>query len=145
MAGAEKLLGKGDMLFYPMGEKKPLRVQGAFISEADVERVCTRIKTWHETSYDEEMIDRITNASAQPEQQDDDGGGNDELLPRAIEMAVESGQASASMIQRRFKVGYSRAARIIDQMEARGVVSGFDGAKPRQVLISRQQLHEMKL
>jgi S-DNA-T family DNA segregation ATPase FtsK/SpoIIIE len=140
--GAEKLLGKGDMLFYPVGEKKPLRVQGALITEPEMDRVIEYIKVAQETDYDEDVIDRITNAAAY---MDESAGDNDELLPGVIEHVVEAGQASTSMIQRRFKVGYARAARIIDQMEARGIVSGFDGAKPRQILITKQQLYEMKL
>jgi len=140
--GAEKLLGRGDMLFYPVGAKKPVRVQGAYISEAEVERVIDYIKISREVEYDAEMIDKITNASSA---MDDNPGDNDELLPSVIEHVVEMGQASTSMIQRRFKVGYSRAARIIDQMEARGIVSGFDGSKPRQILITKQQLYEMKM
>ena len=139
--GAEKLLGKGDMLFYPVGEKKPIRVQGAFISETEVDRVIEYIKVSRDAEYDEEMADRITSGASSA---DDSPGDNDELLPSVIEHVVEAGQASTSMIQRKFKVGYARAARIIDQMEARGIVSGFDGSKPRQVLISKQRLYEMK-
>ena len=141
--GAEKLQGKGDMLFYPVGEKKPLRVQGAFISEAEVDRVIEYIKVALDVEYDEEMIDKITGASSN--MSESNPGDNDELLPSVIEHVVEAGLASTSMIQRKFKVGYARAARIIDQMEARGIVSGFDGSKPRQILITRQQMHEMKL
>jgi S-DNA-T family DNA segregation ATPase FtsK/SpoIIIE len=139
--GAEKLLGRGDMLFYPVGEKKPLRVQGAFISEAEMERVIDYIKIARETEYDEEMIDKITGAAIGAE---DNPGDNDELLPNVIEHVVDAGLASTSMIQRKFKVGYARAARIIDQMEARGIVSGFDGSKPRHILITKQQLYEMR-
>jgi S-DNA-T family DNA segregation ATPase FtsK/SpoIIIE len=141
IGGAEKLLGRGDMLFYPVGEKKPIRLQGAFISEEEVERVVEHVKVTQDAEYDEEMIERITSAGPS----EDDPGDNDELLPLVIEHVVEAGQASTSMIQRKFKVGYSRAARMVDQMEARGVVSGFDGSKPRQILISKQQLYEMKL
>ena len=140
--GAEKLLGRGDMLFYPVGEKKPLRVQGALITETEMERVVEYIKVTRESDYDEAMIDKITGSAVNAE---DNSGDNDELLPSVIEHVVEVGQASTSMIQRKFKVGYSRAARMIDQMEARGIVSGFDGSKPRQILISKQQLYEMKL
>ena len=143
MAGAEKLLGKGDMLFYPVGEKKPIRVQGAFISESEVEKVVKHIRIEEEVTYDEEMIEQITSAGAKPIE--DESQENDVLLPQAVELVVEAGQASTSMIQRRFRVGYARAARIIDQMEARGIVGGFEGSKPRQILISKQQLYEMKL
>jgi len=140
--GGEKLLGKGDMLFNPVGAKKPLRVQGAFISEAEMDRVIDYIKVTRDTDYDEEMIEVITSAAALSD--DADAVGNDELLPQVIEFVVEKGKASTSMIQRSFNLGYSRAARIIDQMEARGIVSGLNGAKPRQILITKQQLYEMK-
>jgi DNA segregation ATPase FtsK/SpoIIIE-like protein len=142
MAGAEKLLGKGDMLFHPVGEKKPVRVQGAFISESEVERIVEYVKVGREADYDEDIIEKVESAGQNGP--DEDAGASDELLPRAVEFAVDAGQASASMIQRKLSVGYARAARIVDQMEARGIVGGFDGSKPRQVLISRQQLHEMK-
>lgn len=142
MAGAEKLLGRGDMLFYPVGKPKPLRVQGAFVSDEEVERVVEFIKQNASANYDDNIIEKINSEDApvQNEQQD-----NDELLPRAIELVVESGQASVSLIQRKFKVGYARAARIVDQMEARGIVGGYEGSKPRQILVTRQQLHEMQM
>ncbi len=141
MAGAEKLLGKGDMLFYPVGEPKPIRVKGCFVSEKEVERVVEHIKSIGQTEYDNNIIEEI-NSEKEPEEKD--SGDNDELLPLAIGVVVEAGQASSSLIQRKFKVGYARAARIIDQMEARGIVGGFEGSKPRQVLISKQQWQEMQ-
>ncbi len=142
MSGAEKLLGKGDMLFYPVGEPKPLRVKGSFVSDTEVERVVEFIKTQGYTSYDEDIIEKIND---QATGKDDNPGDNDELLNQAIEMVVDAGQASVSLVQRKFKVGYSRAARIIDQMEARNIVGRFEGSKPRQVLISKQQWMEMQM
>jgi len=142
MAGAEKLLGKGDMLFYPVGKPKPIRVQGAFVSEKEVENVVEFIKSQGKAEYDDNIIEEINSKNEHPESSDSDV---DELLPQAIELVVEAGQASVSLIQRKFKVGYARAARIIDQMEERGIVGGFEGSKPRQVLISKQQWHEMQM
>ncbi|MDP4180987.1 MAG: DNA translocase FtsK [Bacillota bacterium] len=142
MAGAEKLLGKGDMLFYPVGEPKPIRVKGAFVSDKEVEKVVEFIKTQGEVEYNNDLIDEISNANPEEES---DPGDNDALLPQATELVVEAGMASVSLIQRKFKVGYARAARIIDQMEARGIVGKFEGSKPRQVLISRQQWQELQM
>lgn len=142
MSGAEKLLGKGDMLFYPVGEPKPIRVKGSFVSDTEVERVVEFIKTQSYTSYDENIIEKIND---QTTGNDDNPGDNDELLNQVIDMVVEAGQASVSLVQRKFKVGYSRAARIIDQMEARNIVGRFEGSKPRQVLISKQQWMEMQM
>lgn len=140
MAGAEKLLGRGDMLFYPLGQPKPIRVQGSFISDKEVDRIVTHIKSLQSADYDEEILKKIDNQNETPKP---DTGGDDELLPQAIEMVLEMGQASASLIQRKFKVGYSRAARILDQMESWGVVSASDGSKPRQILITKQEWDEL--
>lgn len=142
MGGAEKLLGRGDMLFYPVGEPKPLRVKGSFVSDSEVEKVVEFIKTQGYTNYDENIIEKINDQSSG---NDDNSGDNDELLNQAIDMVVEAGQASVSLVQRKFKVGYSRAARIIDQMEARNIVGRFEGSKPRQVLISKQQWMELQM
>ncbi len=142
MSGAEKLLGRGDMLFYPVGEPKPLRVKGSFVSDSEVEKVVEFIKTQGYSNYDENIIEKINDHSTGNEES---AGDNDELLNQAIDMVVEAGQASVSLVQRKFKVGYSRAARIIDQMEARNIVGRFEGSKPRQVLISRQQWMEMQM
>lgn len=142
MAGAEKLLGKGDMLFYPVGEPKPIRVKGTFVSDKEVESVVEFIKSQGAAEYNENIIEEI---NSEKESREEDHGDNDELLPQAIELVVEAGQASVSLIQRKFKVGYARAARIVDQMEARGIVGGFEGSKPRQVLISKQQWHELNM
>jgi S-DNA-T family DNA segregation ATPase FtsK/SpoIIIE len=140
-AGAEKLLGKGDMLFYPVGMSKPLRVQGAFISDKEVERVVDFIKT-EAYEYNDDVIEKINadNISSK----DDNADDKDELLAQAIEFVIESGHASTSMIQRRFKVGYSRAGRIIDQMYSRGVIGPYAGSKPREVVISRIGWQEMQ-
>lgn len=133
MAGAEKLTGKGDMLYYPTGEQKPVRIQGAFVSEKEIEEVVSFIKKQVKARYSEEVMDAATRK--EPDHRD-----CDELLPDAIEIALEQNQASVSLIQRKLRVGYARAARIIDQMEERGIVSGFEGSKPRRVLISREDL-----
>lgn len=142
MAGAEKLLGKGDMLFYPVGEPKPIRVKGAFISDREIENIVEYVKSQASTEYDANIIEEI---NSEKETEESQPGDNDELLPQAIDLVVDTGQASVSLIQRKFKVGYARAARIIDQMEARGIIGGYEGSKPRQVLISRQQWQELKM
>jgi len=146
-AGAEKLLGKGDMLFYPSGAPKPIRVQGAFISDKEVENIVKFLKKDGETEYDEDILESIE-SSGEPEKaeaQNDDKDDTDELLEDVIEMVIETGQASTSFIQRRFKVGYSRAGRIMDQMEQRGIISGFQGTKPREVLMSKERWQELKM
>ena len=142
MAGAEKLLGRGDMLMHPVGRAKPIRVQGANITDAEVEKVVEFVKSQGNVLYDDTIIEEI---NSEDNSADNDSGDNDELLPRAIELVVEAGQASVSLIQRKFKVGYARAARIVDQMEARGIVGGFEGSKPRQILISKVQWQEMQM
>ncbi len=146
-AGAEKLLGKGDMLYYPVGETKPLRVQGSLITDKEVERIVNVVKATAQVNYNEDILDHLENAQASDGGgRDDNGAGEaDELLPQAIEIVVDSGQASTSMLQRRLKLGYSRAARIVDQMEERGIVGPSEGSKPRQVLITKEQLNEMTL
>ncbi len=150
MAGAEKLLGKGDMLFYPAGAPKPTRVQGAFVSDAEVEKIVDFIKAEGEVTYNEDIIEQIENSNKtdkekdlESEQADDDG--TDPFLMEAIDTVVETKQASTSFIQRRFKVGYARAGRIIDQMEERGVISGYQGSKPREVLMSKERWQELKM
>lgn len=143
MAGAEKLLGKGDMLFYPMGASKPTRIQGAFVTDKEVEQIVDFIKSKNEVKYDEDVLEKIQNGGTIAKS-DEDAGDNDPLLNDVISTVVEIGQASTSLIQRKFKVGYARAARIVDQMEERGIVSGFDGSKPRQVLISKENWEEMQ-
>ncbi|AWK51382.1 cell division protein FtsK [Clostridium beijerinckii] len=141
-SGAEKLLGKGDMLYYPVGESKPLRVQGCFISEEEVEQVVSFIKSEQgDSNYEEDIIDHINSAtdskSSESGQNNDDV---DELLNEVINAVIEYGQASTSFIQRKFRIGFNRASRIMDQLEERGIISEKDGSRPRQVLITRQQL-----
>ncbi|MBR2744717.1 MAG: DNA translocase FtsK [Clostridia bacterium] len=148
-AGAEKLLGKGDMLFYPVGATKPQRIQGAFVSDDEVEKIVDFIKmNAGEVVYNNEIIETIENSNkSDKEMLESEASDNtcDPLLDEAIETVVETGQASTSFIQRRFKVGYARAGRIIDQMEERGIISGYQGSKPREVLMSRERWEELKM
>ena len=151
--GAEKLLGRGDMLFSPVGSPKPQRIQGCFVSDNEVEDVVAFIKGDEPAAYDERIQEEIEKNAAVEKgkrsvdgsDEDSDGSDDDEMLPAAIECVVEMGQASTSLLQRKLKLGYARAARIIDQMEERGIVGPFEGSKPRQVLISREQWMEMNL
>ncbi len=148
MGGAEKLLGRGDMLYSPVGSSKPLRVQGCFVNEKEIERVVSFIKNGAQADYDDQIIDEIEKQAVKEKGAAADRGGADdadELLPKAIECVVEAGQASTSLLQRRLKLGYARAARIIDEMEQRGIVGPFEGSKPRPVLITRQQWIEMTM
>ncbi len=145
MGGAEKLLGKGDMLYFPIGTSKPMRVQGCFVSDKEVERIVEFVKGQNEAVYDEDVIEKIERAGETPKATEDRGGEADELLPQAVEMAIEAGQASVAMYQRRLKVGYQRAARLIDQMEERRIIGPFDGTKPREVLVTKAQWNEMMM
>lgn len=151
--GAEKLVGKGDMLYAPLGIGKPVRVQGCFISPEEIEQVVAFVKKSGEAQYSDEVIAKIEESiqekenkggkgASAPEASSDEG---DELLPAAVEVVLETGQASVSMLQRRLKLGYSRAARLVDQMEERGIVGPFEGSKPRQLLITRAQWQEMQM
>lgn len=144
MAGAEKLLGKGDMLYYPVGIPKPIRVKGAFVTDKEVELVVDFVKNQVRAHYDEEIIENI---NENVKNNDDDNSENDcdELLGQAIEAVIDCGQASVSFIQRKFKVGYARAGRIIDQMAERNVISGYEGSKPRRILLSKERWEEMKM
>lgn len=142
-AGAEKLLGRGDMLYYPTGEFKPIRVQGSFVSDSEIESTVDYIKAHNEVRYSENVIESLEKANA-PVQSAEPEDNCDEFLMEAMDLAVNMGQISASMIQRKFKVGYARAGRIVDQMEERGIISGYQGSKPRQVLISKEEWEEMK-
>ncbi len=187
MGGAEKLLGKGDMLFYPLGAAKPVRLQGAFISENESEKVIEFVKGQinEEIKYEEEIMDTISKATIAKSSDEDDlafisenesekviefvkgqineeikyeeeimdtiskatiakSSDEDDLLSEAIEFVVESGQGSASMLQRKFKIGFNRAARLIDSMEERGIVGQSEGSKPRKVLISKQDLQDLE-
>ena len=143
VGGAEKLLGRGDMLFAPAGTNKPTRVQGAWVSDDEVHEVVEYIKDLHTADYDEDIIEHMNNAEMSDAEQEEAHSEYDELLPQAVEIVVESGQASISMLQRRLRVGYARAGRLIDEMAARGIVSQAEGAKPRNVLISREQFKSM--
>lgn len=145
MGGAEKLLGKGDMLYFPIGTSKPMRVQGCFVSDKEVEKIVEFVKGQNEAVYDEDIIEKIERAGETPKATEDRGGEADELLPQAVEMAIEAGQASVAMYQRRLKVGYQRAARLIDQMEERRIIGPFDGTKPREVLVTKAQWNEMMM
>ncbi|HHY65245.1 MAG TPA: DNA translocase FtsK [Clostridiaceae bacterium] len=144
MAGAEKLLGKGDMLYYPVGIPKPIRVKGAYVSDKEVEMVVDFVKNQANARYDQEIIENI-NDNAKNNDDDTSDSDRDELLDQAIEAVIECGQASVSFIQRRFKVGYARAGRIIDQMAERNIISGYEGSKPRRVLITKERWEEMKM
>ena len=148
MVGAEKLLGKGDMLFYPIGSSKPTRVQCAFVSDGEVERVVDFLKSnTGEVVYNEDILEEIEKSNKSDKELDevDEEDDTDPFLEEAIKTVVEVGQASTSFIQIRFKVGYARAGRIIDQMEARGIISGYEGSKPRQVLMSMERLQELSM
>ena len=142
MAGAEKLLGRGDMLFDPSGANKAQRVQGCFIPDKEVNAVVDLIKQYREVEYDPDIIEQIERSEGGggegPAGFDEDDGV-DELLAQAIETAIEAGQISTSMLQRKFRVGYARAGRLIDEMEKRGVITGFEGSKPRTTLIGREE------
>ncbi len=151
--GAEKLLGNGDMLYYPVGIPKPIRVQGCYLSDKEVENVVTFIKNQEQTTYDDDVMKEIDRQAANTgsKKKDtssasaDDGekGPADEMLPKAIEAVIEVQSASTTLLQRKLKLGYARAARIIDELEERGIIGPYEGAKPRKVLISKQQWYEM--
>jgi S-DNA-T family DNA segregation ATPase FtsK/SpoIIIE len=145
--GAEKLVGRGDMLFAPIGNGKPLRVQGCFVDDEEVEAVANYVKNNYITHYDQTVIDEIEQKVVQstskgsgpePDPTSDETDG-DEMLPAAVEVILETGQASVSMLQRRLKLGYARAARIVDEMEERGIVGPFKGSKPREILVTKEQ------
>ncbi len=140
--GAEKLLGRGDMLFSPIGTIKPIRVQGCFVDDTEIEKIIEFIKQNKAVEYDQDVLDEIER-SAIPEGNkggsDEPDGDKDPMMEEAIRCVVEAGQASTSMLQRRFRVGYARAGRLIDEMEQMGVVGPHEGSKPRQVLMSYQQ------
>lgn len=152
-SGAEKLLGNGDMLYMPVGVQKPIRLQGCYVSDDEVERVAEFIKQTFRAEYDEGIMAEIerqaeivssTDKNAASEAEDDDGD-QDDKLDDAIEFVITAGQASTSALQRHLKLGYGRAARIIDTMEKMGVVGPYEGSKPRQVLMTKQEWYERKL
>lgn len=137
MAGAEKLLGRGDMLFLPMGASKPIRVQGAFLSDNEVEAVVKFVSSQAEAEYNEELVPEVDES-----QSDGDDEYVDELFDQAVQIVLEAKQASVSLLQRRMRIGYTRAARLIDAMEAKGIVGPYEGSKPREVLMSLEQYQQ---
>ena len=151
--GAEKLVGKGDMLYAPIGSGKPLRVQGCFVTDGEVEAVAEYVKEHYVADYSQEVLEEIEKKAQQtgkkpssvsdPEPSDEELEG-DEMLPAAVEVILETGQASVSMLQRRLKLGYARAARIVDEMEEKGIVGPFQGSKPRAILITKEQWEARK-
>ena len=152
-AGAEKLIGMGDMLYAPIGCGKPLRVQGAFVSDEERDQIVQFIKRQSTAQYSEDVMAQIEKAAedkganGKGRNDDDEPTGKpeyDELLPQAVDVIFDTKQASVSMLQRRLKLGYSRAARIVDQMEEMGIIGPFEGSKPRQILITRDQWLEMQ-
>ena len=151
--GAEKLVGNGDMLFSPIGTRKPVRIQGAFVSDEEREEIINFIKQEGTAEYSDEIMATIEKAAEDknPDNGKNSGGASDsasdydELLPQAVDVIFDTNQASVSMLQRRLKLGYARAARIVDQMEELGIVGPFEGSKPRQVLITKEQWQEMQM
>ena len=150
--GAEKLVGKGDMLYAPIGCGKPLRVQGCFVTDGEVEAVAAYVKDHYVADYDQGVLEEIERkaqqtgkgnkaAASEPEPNSEELEG-DEMLPAAVDVILETGQASVSMLQRRLKLGYARAARIVDEMEEKGIVGPFQGSKPRAILITKEQWAE---
>ncbi|MDU2584914.1 MAG: DNA translocase FtsK, partial [Anaerococcus prevotii] len=135
--GAEKLLGKGDMLYASSDSMRPTRIQGAFVSDDEVISVVRTIKEGNEANYDEEAIEKVEENVESPTEGSDD---EDELIDEAIKVIINENTASVSMLQRKLKIGYARAGRIIDQLEQRGVVGGYEGSKPRKVLVDRSYL-----
>ena len=150
-AGAEKLLGQGDMLFMPVGAPKPTRIQGTFVRDEEISRVLDFIKSSATVQYDEAMIEAMEKHAIQDGKKGSSGADSDEdsdsdpMFKQAVEVVIDAGQASTSLLQRRCKLGYARAARIMDEMEQKGVIGPYEGAKPRAVLISRQQWLEMQM
>ena len=151
--GAEKLVGKGDMLYAPIGSGKPLRVQGCFVTDGEVEAVAEYVKENYVSDYNQQVLDEIEKKAQQagkkpasvsdPDPSDEELEG-DEMLPAAVDVILETGQASVSMLQRRLKLGYARAARIVDEMEEKGIVGPFQGSNPRAILITKEQWEAMK-
>jgi len=151
--GAEKLVGKGDMLYAPIGSGKPLRVQGCFVTDGEVEAVAEYVKENYVADYNQQVLEEIEKKAQQtgkkpasvsdPDPSDEELEG-DEMLPAAVDVILETGQASVSMLQRRLKLGYARAARIVDEMEEKGIVGPFQGSKPRAILITKEQWQARK-
>ena len=151
--GAETLLGNGDMLYLPNGQPKPVRVQGCYVSTEEIERVVNFIKSQSESEYDESIMEAVDQLTVQTPEEKSAGGPQEEpeidedadLIDQAIEVVVSAGQASTSNLQRRLRLGYGRAARIMDELEKMGIIGPYEGAKPRRVLITKAQLDERKL
>lgn len=141
MVGAEKLLGKGDMLFYPAGQSKPSRLQGAFVTDKEVEDIVSFLKKSGRPGYTQETIDQITKVSKSGMDSEED---SDEHFEQAVDLIIEKEKASVSMLQRQFRIGYNRAARLMDELERKGLVGSEEGSKPRKVLITRAQWEAMK-
>ncbi len=148
--GAEKLLGRGDMLFSPVGSNKPTRIQGCFVSDAEIEKVIDYVKGEYEHEYDNDVMDEIEKQAEKAlnkkngKSDDEEDGDFDPMIDAAIDCVVDAGQASTSMLQRKLKLGYARAARIMDQMEVKGIIGPYEGAKPREVLITKSELLEKR-
>jgi S-DNA-T family DNA segregation ATPase FtsK/SpoIIIE len=147
--GADKLLGQGDMLFAPVGSNKPLRVQGCYVSDEEISSIVEFVKKTKQMEYDTEIIEEIErNAANTGDQKEDDGersGETDPMMDEAIKVVVEAGQASTSLLQRRLRLGYARAGRLIDEMEQLGIVGPHEGSKPRQVLMTYTQWLERNM
>jgi S-DNA-T family DNA segregation ATPase FtsK/SpoIIIE len=139
MAGAEKLLGRGDMLYLPVGASKPVRVQGAFLSDQEVEAVVTFVRSQEKAEYNEELVPEVEETSDAPDEHED------ELFDQAVQIVLEAKQASVSLLQRRMRIGYTRAARLIDYMEAKGIIGPYEGSKPREVLMSLEQYNHNRI
>jgi len=153
LTGAEKLVGRGDMLYFPLGSGKPTRIQGCLITDQEVASVVDFVKKGGTAQYDDAVMQEIEHNAAEKEKGSKGVGGSapeaadsefDELIDAAAEVVVETGQASVSMLQRRLKLGYARAARLVDQLEEKGIVGPFEGSKPRQLLITKEQWQELK-
>ena len=150
--GAEKLLGHGDMLYYPVGIPKPVRVQGCYLDESEVHKVVNFLKAQEQSAYDDNVIKEIDRQAANTGSKkkdssassgDDGDSPADEMLPKAIEVVIEAQSASTTLLQRKLKLGYARASRIVEELEERGIIGPYEGAKPRKVLVSKQQWYEM--
>ncbi|MDE5883833.1 MAG: DNA translocase FtsK, partial [Oscillospiraceae bacterium] len=150
VGGAEKLLGHGDMLYLPSGQPKPVRVQGCFVSTQEIEKVVNFIKSQSETDYDEQIIHEVDRMAVTGDKKNSHAeeitvNGDEDLIEQAIEVVVAAGQASTSNLQRRLRLGYARAARIMDELEEMGIIGPYEGAKPRRVLMSPMQLEERRM
>jgi S-DNA-T family DNA segregation ATPase FtsK/SpoIIIE len=153
--GAEKLLGNCDMLYCPVGLSKPVRVQGSYVSDEEIERVIDFVTSQGEVKYDDAVMQEIELKAAQDSKKksgsavdtDNMGAGgdyDDEMFPKAVEVVVEAGMASTTLLQRKLKLGYARAARIVDELSEKGIIGPFEGSKPRKVLITKEQWYQMQ-